>query len=83
MPFYATKQRGDVGVFPGQQVKPVIADEDITPDTSYVDLTREQLIAQCHQRHVLNEKGRGVGKYQKKGYYINLLEQADKRDKKR
>jgi hypothetical protein len=87
MPFYATKQPGDVGVMPPRRrkIEPEAAEQpEAAPEApeveavqGYAQLTKPELIEWCNKRGVTNIKGTPVGKFQHKAYYIGLLKSAD------
>ena len=66
-----TLQQGDVGNMPPR--KQAVNDDAVT----VYDLTKRHLIALCEMRGITMPNGRPMPRFQKKGFYIQLMK-ADK-----
>lgn len=79
MPFYATPQKGDPGHFPNQLSRRVLSKDEISADTPYTALTKQQLIELCEERGMSGSKGPGspLPRNQKVSYYIERLKAYD------
>ena len=77
MPFYGTKQPGNVGVFPQRPKPRELTPDEIVPGMNYALLTKQQLIDLCDERGITGPKGK-LPMNQKKGYYVEQLKKLDR-----
>lgn len=70
MPFYNTR---DQKTFPQTPPRP----KNPSRRAAYLHMTKDELIALCDERGILSKKGTRIGRYQKKGYYIERLVDYD------